>query len=79
MLSTVIICLLALFGVCVTYHYVKLHEENERNKRKAQLERRRSQLYAQHSNELYYRFISERYTADLRGAVITAYKERCGE
>lgn len=79
MLSTTIICLLALFGVGVTYHYVKLHEENERAKRKAQLERRRAQMYAQHSDELYSRYLSERGTADLRGAVITAYKERCGE
>ena len=79
MLKTTLICLLALFGVCVTYCYIKLHEENERSKRQARIERRRSRMYAEHSEELYGRYLSERRTADMRGAVITAYKERCGE
>lgn len=79
MLKTTLICLLALFGVCVTYCYIKLYEEHERLKTTTAREHRRSQMYAEHSEELYGRFVAERRTADMRGAVITAYKERCGE
>lgn len=79
MLNTVALCFFALLGLVVAYNYVKLYEENERRKRQAKLERRRSRMYAEHSAELYDRYLSERRTADMRGAVITAYKERCGE
>ena len=74
-----ILCLIVLCGVCITFSYVKLYEENERRKRQAMLERRRRRMYADQSAELYEMFMAERRTADMRGAVINAYKERCGE
>ncbi len=79
MLNIVVLCLLVLLSLVVIYNYIKLYEENERRKRQARIERRRSRMYAEHSAELYGRYLSERRTADMRGAVINAYKERCGE
>lgn len=59
MLEIIIMCMFALCNTVLVYYYIKLHEENERNRDRLNIERQAKTLYKLHADKLYERLMNE--------------------